>query len=161
MERSGAVPRLTGESGGRTNFPLRSESTLRIEWVLEDGKTRKPHGLTTVQPACCFIAAGRIYPSTKLLQYKSKEYDAVCKDIYGREVYCYSERFPCFDSYDALYETRCYRWYFIKHGGKLTRVYCTDGIPTVSVTEDVRDIETGCAKRMLKHGFIENKEELL
>ena len=60
----------------------------------------------------------------------------VYQDIYGRRVLYFCERFPCFDSYDRLYENRYYHWYAIDNGGKVTLVYSEDEQPGVQVHED-------------------------
>ena len=66
-----------------------------------------------------------------------------------------TERFPCFDSADYLHEDRYFRWYFLCRRGKLTLVYHTDRTPLVAVTEDVRDLEDDCWKRMRELGCFE------
>lgn len=104
-----------------------------------------------------FIAAGKHYESlSQLTTLGTKEYrckDAQCywigreKDIYGREVLHVSERFPIFDSYDALYDHRYFHWYYIRHYQRkgfrrvprLTLVYAEDGRDLVEVTEGITE----------------------
>ncbi len=59
-----------------------------------------------------------------------------------------AERFPCFGSADYLHEDRCFRCFLLCEGGKLTSVYYTDKTDTVTVTEDVLDLEKPCWKEM-------------
>ena len=68
--------------------------------------------------------------------------------MYGRTVLALRERFPCFDSSDLLYEHRYFRWFYLFQDGKLTCVYHTDESHTVTVTEDVLDIEDQCWREM-------------
>ena len=94
-----------------------------------------------------FIAAGKIYLSEFQLvtvpsqEHRCKEASSywvrLSQDAFGREVLCVSERFPTFDSYDALYEDRYYRWYYIRHQGGLTLVYTQDDSDKVKVTENI------------------------
>ena len=101
-----------------------------------------------------FTAAGRAYPSWKALCVEQDETGHFCKDIYGRDVFCMSERFPCFDSFDYANETRRYRWFFLKEKGKLTRVYYADERKKIQVTEDVRDLENNCREQMQQLGWL-------
>ena len=67
--------------------------------------------------------------------------DQLFRDVYGREVFAFRERFPCFDSYDYLYEHRYFRWFYIREGDSLYCVYYVDEQKTVKITDDVRRIE--------------------
>ena len=80
-------------------------------------------------------------------------------DVYGRTVLCLKSRFPCFDSYDYLSETRHYRWFFLREGNKLHRVFVTDERKIIYVTEDVARLENDCWKEMQKLGYCQKKEE--
>ena len=64
-----------------------------------------------------------------------------CRDRYGRQVLYYTELFPCFDSFDYATETRRYRWFLLREGGKLTRIHYTDETNRLYVTEDVEYLE--------------------
>ena len=91
-----------------------------------------------------FAADGKIYQDWRQLCCKETNVSGVYTDVYGRSVFCYAERFPCFDSEDYLYENRFYRWFFILEKGKITRVFYTDECKEVDVTEDVANIEDDC-----------------
>lgn len=84
-----------------------------------------------------FTAAGKDYAREALLKIRKTENERVFIDLYGRTVLCLCERFPCFDSYDYLYEDRYYRWYFIVHDGALTLVRTQDGRDEYTVTERI------------------------
>ena len=151
------VPRPLGP-GEAADYPRYRCGTERIEWVSRaldgDGEpmaTRTPEPKTHVFPlAPGFVAAGRLYAGLGMLAARQ---DGVWgRDIYGRQVLCLRERFPCFDSADLLYEKRYFRWFFLYENGKLTRVFHTDETATVTVTEDVRDVENGCWAQMQREG---------
>ena len=136
----------------------RSGPSVRLEWVSRDrddeGKplcTRTPDSHTETMPKNAFTAAGKQYRAPHQLVYKwDKEARHGCwaRDLYGRDVLMIAERFPCFDSSDYLYEDRYFRWFFLCEGGKLTCVYYTDKTDTVTVTEDVLDLDEPCWKAM-------------
>ena len=94
-----------------------------------------------------FYRGRKGYPNWKALCIKCDEDGVLCKDIYGRDVFYMSERFPCFDSFDHANETRYYRWFFLKEKGKLTRVYYADERNIIQITEDVRNLEKNAWKR--------------
>lgn len=99
-----------------------------------------------------FEAAGRQYKHFGELT-KKKLSDNLARDRYGREVFMCWERFPCFDSFDAMYENRFYRWYFLREGDRLTRVYYADEDDEIYVTEDVENLEHNCWDEMLEQGY--------
>ena len=66
---------------------------------------------------------------------------------------CIIERFPCFDSFDAMYEHRFYHWYFLREGDSLTRVYYEDEDDEVCVTEDVENLEYNCWRDFCRLGY--------
>lgn len=107
-----------------------------------------------VPAALPFTAAGKLYRNLGQLSPQGVV-DDIDTDVYGRQVLCYQERFPCFDSFDYLHEHRYYRWYFIMEDGKLTRVYSADESGWIFVTEDVENVERKCAELLKKHGWIE------
>lgn len=146
---SDMVPEAVGP-GEVAAYPGYSCGTTRIRWVSrerdENGQpvsVREPQPVTRVMPVRDFTAAGRQYtaPSRLAAHWYDKDGLLWCGDIYGRRVLYEAERFPCFDSSDLLYENRCYRWFFLWDGEKLTRVQYTDEQDTVTVTEDVQDLE--------------------
>lgn len=119
-----------------------------IRWKQADGSVRTPEESkrTFLYPGV-FWAGGRPYTSIKqLCAEKFDEQGHVCKDIYGREVFAEWERFPCFDSYDYLYENRYYRWFYIRSDDKLTCVYYTDEQHKIEITEDVKKLPERCWK---------------
>lgn len=135
-------------------------SSTRLLWVSaeQDGegrplKTRAPQESTRVCPCPGpFEAAGRSYNSLDELTRKQLD-DNWSLDRYGRRVLCIVERFPCFDSYDAMHEHRFNRWFFLRVGDSLTRVFYKDEQNEVYITEDVENLENDCWREFCKHGF--------
>lgn len=134
-------------------------SSVKVEWVskqtddqgeplyIRKPETQKREFLQQTG----FLAAGKAYRNVAQLSAQETEDDHFCRDIYGREVLCFWERFPCFDSYDYLYEDRYYRWFFIRQDDKVTLVYCADTQPGIEVTEDVQEISTKWWDEIQKH----------
>lgn len=104
-----------------------------------------------------FDAADRRYDSLEALT-AEKCFDGSFFDCHGRRVICFTERFPCFDSYDRLYEDRHYRWWFILEPERLTRIYHEDDTKDVFVTEDVRMLEKNCSEWLQGLGCIRKAE---
>lgn len=77
-----------------------------------------------------------------------------CVDVYGRAVLHVSERFPTFDSWDALYEDRYYHWYYIRHQGGLTMVYTADDNTNVRVEENIVPEKSKHAEILHRLGWI-------
>lgn len=125
----------------------------RVKWLLEDGSVRKPEEtVREISYPGMFTAAGKAYSSwEQLCNSREDEYGHLCRDIYGREVFAEWERFPCFDSYDYLYENRYYRWFFIREGDRLVCVHYTDGQDQVSITDDVYKLTQRCWKAMTEY----------
>ena len=147
---------VTEARGGVSTHELRWDGGRQLKWVAEDGTERIPEETKTDFPCPgLFKAAGKRYTSLKELRVEQDESGHFCKDVYGREVLYIGERFPCFDSYDYLYEDRYYRWFFIKDGGKLTRIYHADDRGVVQVTEDVRILENKCLNMMKELKWLE------
>lgn len=124
-----------------------------ICWKNPDGSVRTPEESKRTLPyPGVFWAAGRPYTSIEHLRArKLDDQGHICRDIYGREVFAEWERFPCFDSYDYLYENRYYRWFYIRSGDRLTCVYCEDQRGKVEITEDVKKLPTRCWKAIGEH----------
>lgn len=119
-----------------------------IRWQNPDGSIRKPEEVkkTFLYPGV-FWAGGRPYTSIhQLCAEKLDEEGHVCRDVYGREVFAEWERFPCFDSYDYLYEDRYYRWFYIRSDDQLTCVYYADQRRNIEVTDDVKKLPERCWK---------------
>ena len=148
---------LFSENCGRISHDLCTKRGGEIGWVGENGDRRTPKEKTVTVPRFGFQAAGAAYDNWEKLCIKESDRKDVYYDVYGREVLCLAELFPCFDSYDYMHETRHYRWFFIQEKGKLTRVYYTDSRPTIEITEDVRYVENDCLNRMLELGWIEKE----
>ncbi len=93
-----------------------------------------------------FTAAGKDYTDIRQLENSSLgEIDgikyqgykiSVYQDVYGRRVLYFRERFPCFDSYDFMYENRYYHWHIVEGEKGLTVVYTQDEKPGVQVCEN-------------------------
>ena len=141
-------------------------NTVRLEWVSRrsdpEGKpyrVRTPESRTEVMPKNAFTAAGKEYASvSQLVARWEDEHGPWATDRYGRFVLTVAERFPCFDSSDYLYESRYFRWFLLCLDGKFTCVYHTDGTDTVTVTEDVLDLEEPCWKKINEQKCFERDE---
>ena len=131
-------------------------SSVRLEWVSrekdENGtplRARTPEPRTGTMPESAFTAGGKTYGALRQLTCRQEDEGGPwVLDRYGRAVLTAAERFPCFDSSDYLYEKRYFRWFLLCEDGKFTCVYHTDGTDTVTVTEDVLDLDEPCWKAM-------------
>ena len=136
-----------------------STSWIDLKWVsreLDENEnpltSRIPEPVRTTQSLKAgFSAAGRSYRSIRELAVAKKDGGPVCIDCYGREVFCFFERFPCFDSYDYLYEHRYIRRFLIREGDRLTLVYYEDENDSVNVTEDLKRVKVAWWKEMEPH----------
>ena len=134
------------------SYELCTYSAGEVRWISRetdsDGNPRgirEPEEKNTVYPyPGSFMAAGKTYRNWRQLCVEEDKSGHFCKDIYGREVLALWERFPCFDSYDYLYENRYFRWFFLRENGKLTRIFYTDEQDKIHITEDVRKLENKC-----------------
>lgn len=155
------LPRKTGRGRRieRSGGGIQISPSVRIEWASRrtdaEGhplRVRTPQERTRTLSEAAFVAAGRPYAGRgQLIAQKAKD-SPWAKDIYGRDVLALTERFPCFDSEDFLHEKRYFRWYFLCRDGRLTCVYHADETPTVTVTEDVLDVEDRCWEEMKRWG---------
>lgn len=145
------------QKGGETSkckYPTSMYSATALEWVSPQG-VRIPEAVTKEIPEMLpFTAAGKPYKNRTQLCATVDETRKCCRDIYGREVWCLSERFPCFDSEDYLHEKRHYRWYLIIENGKMTRIFYADKQQTMTVTEDVRFLEDKCWEALRDWGLL-------
>ena len=122
------------------------------------GEVREPRETTRTYPTYLgFTAAGKHYRSIRQLYARHDETLTWCRDIYGLEVLYLAERFPCFDSEDFLYEKRFYRFFFLREGEKLTRVQYTDESNTVTVTEDVANLERQWMEKFQSLGYFDTE----
>ena len=64
-------------------------------------------------------------------------------------------RFPCFDSFDYLTENRFYRWFFIREGNSISRIYAIDTKPNIYVTDDVGYVEYNLLNELRNAGILE------
>jgi len=86
-------------------------------------------------PECVsFCAAGRNYNGIGELTAEKME-ETVYKDRYGRMVLYTKERFPCFDSYDYLYEKRYFHTYLVRNEQYWTLIKAQDESDRISVRE--------------------------
>lgn len=116
-------------------------STTKLQWVSGDMLRDPQSGKNTYNLRGGFKAAGKTYRSLQdFATGKPGKSPGTFLDIHGREILSFQERFPCFDSYDYLYENRYYRWFYIFDGSRLTEVYYADERPEIQVTEDVAEI---------------------
>ena len=60
------------------------------------------------------------------------------------------EGFPCFDSYDYMYENRRYHWFFLREGDTLNRVYYTDEQNRLHITEDLANVTRSRWEEMMR-----------
>lgn len=121
-----------------------------VRWTMPDGTLRKPapKERNFLYPGV-FTAGGKIYSNiSQLCVEKLDQWGHICRDVYGREVFAEWERFPCFDSYDYLYEHRYYRWFYIRDNDRLICVYYEDEKKKITVTEDVKKLPDRCWKTM-------------
>lgn len=145
--------------GEPARYPGCRYPTYRLQWVSRTtGEVREPQETTRTYPAHLgFTAAGKQYQSISQLYAQHDERRTWCRDIYGREVLYLAERFPCFDSEDFLYEKRFYRFFFLREGEKLTRVQYTDESNTVTVTEDVANLERQWMEKFQSLGYFDTE----
>ena len=97
-----------------------------------------------------FHAAGRTYRHWMELLADSKNgNEGVTQDRYGRQLVYYFERFPCFDSFDYLYEDRYFRWFYIWYNGSWTQIYVSDDASGAEVTDGLsaNDVMAHCQWR--------------
>lgn len=151
----------TMREGARTRkeeFRLRSSKATELEWVhKETGEVRRPQGRERKFPkGVPFQAAGRIYFSLKQLEARRKEkYGFWYLDCYDRPVLLVLERFPCFDSSDAIHEDRFYYWYLLCQDGVLTMIRTSDEDPFIWVAEDAAFLEHNCWNELKKEGCLD------
>jgi len=130
--------------------------TDRVEWVDETtGQLcRSPQEQTAAfQADGPFTAAGQSYTDVKQLTAQDLG-NGLYRDVYGRTVLAFRERFPCFDSYDAMHENRYYRWWFLLENQRLTRMYREDDRTELYVTEDVLNLECKCTRQLKEVGWV-------
>lgn len=148
-------------AGSGSNGYVNGCATVDVEWVScdmdangEPVKIRVPEeSVNAYDVKAGFEAAGKRYQSIRELVADLDERNTRSQDVYGREVLYLTERFPCFDSWDCLYEDRYYRWFFLRNGDTLTRVYYRDEDESVYVTTDVQHVEEGCWEKMKSLGY--------
>lgn len=144
-------------------YDAASYSAMRLQWISqeteEDGstrRTRQPHEHTTRYSGFPIQAAGKTYHSLDQLTCGNKGHCRLYRDIHNRLVFRMVKPFPCFDEFDAMYETRMYRWFFLREGDKLTRIHTSDDSSEIYVTEDVERLECFVWEHMLQWGYFTN-----
>lgn len=146
-----------GTQTRRISYNMQFCKGTALEWVSGE-QVRIPQERTRVlRRGMPILAAGRLYMGTALLTVGKPPADGWTTDFYGRQVYCYRERFPCFDSYDLTHESRYFRWFFICQDGRLTRIHMEDAQTTVYVTEDVAFLENDFWKKLEESGYFDRK----
>lgn len=146
-----------GKESRKISSGLQSRGGTALEWVSGDQVRIPQEKVKTFQRGLPFLAGGRPYAGIGLITVGKPPADGWTRDAYGRQVYCYRERFPCFDSYDYLNEKRYYRWFLIYQDGRLTRIYAEDERPAIYVTEDVAFLEDKLWEQLESSGFFEQK----
>ena len=161
-EYTGSLELCVVGNGTRVNYePGGLYGTKCLWWVSEETDEkgdpvyiRESKERTTKYPAALpFKVAGKLYLSLSQL-YGGEVTDGVTTDVHGRQILCYRERFPCFDSFDYLHELRYYRWFLLKENGNLTRVYTADESGWIHVTEDVENLENKMVDELKKYHWI-------
>lgn len=158
QKRKNMYLRYVGE-GKTVRTELISYSTYEVEWVSQEtdgeGKptvVREPEEVTReYSKSAAFSLAGKTYQN--LAGFLRKRDGEWGEDIYGRQVLCTRQKYPCFDSYDWIYEDRYYRWYFIREGNTVSQLFAADDRDKIYVTEDVRNVEEWAWSRMAAAGF--------
>jgi len=153
------------DNGGIVHYVLSSYFTKKVEWVsLETDGDGKPLVVREPEEVTCqysrrepFILAGKQYPN--LNRFLRKMENDWAEDIYGRKVLCARELYPCFDSYDYMNENRYHRWFLIREGDRLSRLFMSDDRDKIFVTEDVANVESDVWKLMQETGFCQPPEE--
>lgn len=150
---------LTAEHSAHVQrYPLMSSRTVQVTWVSEtDPDVRRTPEETTAQyaPEGPLRILGQAYPCLDAPDspFAAMQRGERTTDCFGREIFCYRERFPCFDSADLANERRAFRWYFVREGDMLARVFHADSTDAVLVTDDVRHVDTSCWEAMKEAGF--------
>ena len=148
-------------SGGAGRIIYDSESYLTecLHWVSshDPSQIRVPQEKTRrFRTGEGFTAAGKEYRWLSELR-KKRVPDGTYswyQDIYGREVFVVAKlKYFAMDIHDVMHDTRCFRWYFIRDGLKLTRIYHDDESYNIYVTEDVREVEYDVWREMKNHRY--------
>lgn len=156
----------TAGKGEMIHYELSSYGCQYVEWVSrgtdehgEPVSVRIPQEKTVeCEGMQSFTLGGKTYRNINHFIHSDDE-KTWTTDVYGRTVLCLKNRFPCFDSYDYLYEHRYYRWFFLREGNSLHRVFVTDERKKFYVTEDVARLENDCWKKMQELGYCQQTEE--
>ena len=155
------VPQLTG-AACRVELPRTVCSGQKLRWVSRETDEagapltfRVPRQKNSSAHVCLpFCLAGRHYPHFGRFADRKEPGSDCFVDMYGRKVFHYFERFPCFDSYDYLCDHRRFHWFYLLEGEKLFRVYYADGSNILKISSDVAVIEEKCWNAMKKAGFL-------
>ena len=146
-------------SGAKVAYELISFFTEKVEWVsMETDKNgnpvevRVPHESTVEYSRNLpFTMAGKRYLD---LNHFLKKMDGEWgEDVFGRKIFCVTELYPCFDSYDYLNEKRHHRWFFIREKNTISQLFMSDDRKKIYVTEDVQNVAPRVWKSMKEEGF--------
>ena len=155
--------KAVGWAADMVRYDSASYSAMQLQWISqeteEDGstrRTRQPHEQTTRYSDFPIQAAGKTYHSLDQLTCGNKGHCRLYRDIHNRLVFRMVKPFPCFDEFDAMCETRMYRWFFLREGDKLTRIHTSDDSSEIYVTEDVEHLECCVWEHMLQWGYFTN-----
>ncbi len=152
--RLGAAELYLSTKTGKLSMGRCTRSTHGVSWLDENGGIREPREETVVyDDDRGFLAGGLWYSRWSQLELMDLR-DGSFKDCYGNTVFTARERFPVFDSYDAIHENRYYRWWLFVTDGQLTRIYREDGSPKVYVTTDVAALEQPCIEALTAQGIL-------
>ena len=134
-------------------------STVRLRWINENTpeqyRTPCPTAKTYSSDGA-FEAAGKEYQRlSQLVVVESPKGAPWFQDIYGREGLHLTERFPCFDSYDYMYEDRYFHDLFICEKDRLTHLLVTDeeDIPRQQPEKDSLPGWTKNCQKVIPIGF--------
>lgn len=127
---------------GDSGLLIRLPGDGKVTWTQSRGlarfrRTRVRNGVSGVN----FTVAGARYHNLRELVCTPVNADRrLYRDAHGRYVLDMKERYPIFDSCDAIDEDRYFHWYLILEADRLSMVYRDDGRPGIDITEDVRKL---------------------
>lgn len=132
---------------------------VTLEWVSrETNPDGTPAEIRTPEPVTVkgslsegIRAAGKLYRHCRDIAISRMAENGLWTDCFGRQVLCFRERFPCFDSYDFLHEDRYYRWCLIREGDRVTMVSYADTRDWVEVTEDADQVKAAWWEEIRTH----------
>lgn len=131
-------PPKAEERYGEAGILAQISSDRTIRWVRDGVTVRTPGPSQSRSFQVNYEIGGRNYRYlTDLTARAVNEDRRLYQDIHGRYVLDMKERYPIFDSYDAVTENRYYHWYLILERDRMSMIYSDDG----AGEEIVEDIE--------------------